>query len=517
MRILRAYIFTAAAIAAVALPPAGLAAPANDNFGSAQAIGGATGTVNGTNVGATKQAGEPNHAGNRGGKSVWFVWTAPAKGTAVFHTDGSDFDTLLAVYVGTSVSALREVRSDDDSLSSTSHTSILSFTAVKDTVYRIAVDGFHEDAVTASGSVQLSWNLVTTRPSNDDFSARRPLSGAVGSVAGNNEAAAYELGEPRHVHPVFNGGASVWYDWQAPSDGVAEFDTNGSAIDTLYGAYVGDRVDGLARAAAGMSRNGPMRLRARAGQVYRIAVDGDDWTTEMGDLVLNWSLAPGTVANDDFAAATPLVGTGGSVAGTNAGASTEAGEPVHARAELNGASVWYRWTAPAYGVLTVRTAGSDFDTLLGVYNGTSVGRLVEVGSNDDRATGDATSRVRIPVVANRTYAIAVDGYFADTGTVSLRWSFARCTITGTASGETLTGTAEADAICGLGGADTIRGAGGNDLLVGGYGADYLLGGSGDDWLLARDGVRDRVDGGLGTDRARIDAGVDALVSIESVF
>ena len=38
--------------------------------------------TNGSNTGATKQAGEPNHANVPGGKSVWYRWTPTASGTA---------------------------------------------------------------------------------------------------------------------------------------------------------------------------------------------------------------------------------------------------------------------------------------------------------------------------------------------------------------------------------------------------------------------------------------------------
>src|SRR5207249_3220653 len=47
-----------------------LSPPSNDNFANAQLISGNSGTVTTSNVDATKEAGEPNHAGNTGGKSV---------------------------------------------------------------------------------------------------------------------------------------------------------------------------------------------------------------------------------------------------------------------------------------------------------------------------------------------------------------------------------------------------------------------------------------------------------------
>src|SRR5439155_2913214 len=130
--------------------PAGAAAaaPANDRFAFASSISGLSGSVAGSNVGATKEAGEPYHAGNAGGASVWYVWTAPGSGTVTIGTFGSSFDTLLAVYTGTSVSGLTQVAANDDA-SSGDLTSRVSFAAAAGTVYRIAVDGYRDGKRTA--------------------------------------------------------------------------------------------------------------------------------------------------------------------------------------------------------------------------------------------------------------------------------------------------------------------------------------------------------------------------------
>jgi hypothetical protein len=69
----------------------------NDNFANCQFIGGSSGYVYGANAGATREPGEPNHAGNAGGQSVWYCWTAPISGTATLDTIGSTYNTLLAV------------------------------------------------------------------------------------------------------------------------------------------------------------------------------------------------------------------------------------------------------------------------------------------------------------------------------------------------------------------------------------------------------------------------------------
>jgi hypothetical protein len=76
--------------------------PGNDDFEDAFSLGsaplGGTMGLNGLgNTGATKQAGEPDHAGNRGGTSVWFTWKAPESGSAQLSACGATFQTLLAV------------------------------------------------------------------------------------------------------------------------------------------------------------------------------------------------------------------------------------------------------------------------------------------------------------------------------------------------------------------------------------------------------------------------------------
>src|SRR5213595_1867758 len=79
------------------------AAPAKDNFGSAIPLTGPIVTTTGSNVGATQdfRSGEPFIAGNFGGASVWWTWTATASGQTTIDTMGSDFNTLLGVYTGT--------------------------------------------------------------------------------------------------------------------------------------------------------------------------------------------------------------------------------------------------------------------------------------------------------------------------------------------------------------------------------------------------------------------------------
>src|SRR6185295_1114760 len=51
--------------------------PPNDNFANAIALQTNSGTLSGSSVSATREPGEPNHAGFMGDKSVWYSWTSP--------------------------------------------------------------------------------------------------------------------------------------------------------------------------------------------------------------------------------------------------------------------------------------------------------------------------------------------------------------------------------------------------------------------------------------------------------
>lgn len=144
--------------------------------------------------------------------------------------------------------------------------------------------------------------------------------------------------------------------------------------------------------------------------------------------------APASIpANDSFANAFTVAVTSASVSatGTNIQASKELGEPNHA-SSAGGRSVWWKFTAPAAGRMTVTTLGSNFDTLLAAYTGTAVGSLTALASNDDAETVQQnpnddrkrTSIVAFDVTAGTTYFLAVDGWDSLFGQITLNLSLA---------------------------------------------------------------------------------------------
>ena len=130
-------------------------APLNDDFSARLTLGSdLIGQVTGNNINATKEIGEPNHTGNIGGRSVWWRWTAPSNGSIEVNTYSSNFDTLLAVYVGNALSSLTPIAVNDDY--GGTYQSRVSFNAFKGVNYSIAVDGW----LGAAGSIVLNWQFV---------------------------------------------------------------------------------------------------------------------------------------------------------------------------------------------------------------------------------------------------------------------------------------------------------------------------------------------------------------------
>jgi len=124
--------------------------------------------------------------------------------------------------------------------------------------------------------------------------------------------------------------------------------------------------------------------------------DGAVNITDANALVPNYNTTLGQIPNDRLADALPIAGASVSASGSNVGATREPGEPNHAN-NAGGASVWWKWYATSSGRAVVSTAGSSFDTLLGVYSRIGNGPLNWVASNDDSlAGGTLTSRLTMP-------------------------------------------------------------------------------------------------------------------------
>jgi subtilisin family serine protease len=416
------FILTVAASAPGRLPATNTLAfsivqvPPNDAFANAIVIDPAGGSVSGENIYATSQPSEPTHCGAGGGKSVWWRWTAPKNQITTISTFGSDFDTILAVYTGNSVSALTNVACNDE-VPGGFHTSEVIFQASAGATYRIAVDGYLGD----EGHISLA--ISETPPAtNNNFASRTAVTGINQVVRSSNFGATREGAEPYHCSVL--GGASVWWTWTAPTNGVVTISTSGSTFDTVLAVYTGSSYAALSSVDCNDDRiadpsyyvvpqpvlTSEVSFSAVAGTTYQIAVDGysDIYTpVSVGNVTLSILMAP---KNDMFTNRIVISGALAQTNGYNIGASREAGEPNHASG-YGDQSVWWSWTAPASGNASVTTWGSSFDTTLGVYTGNSVAGLTLIVDNDDEFFPVVrTSKAIFAATAGITYHFAVDGF-----------------------------------------------------------------------------------------------------------
>jgi len=397
--------------------------PANDNFESAEEFDAPSVTFNTSNRGATRQTGEPRHADQRGGGSLWWLYRPATTGYLTLETTGSAVDTLLAVYRGDSLTGLTLVSADDNSAGN-GQARIARIPVVAGDSLRIAVDGKNRQR----GAIRLRASLEVAAL-HDLFADARPETGNswshTWSTAGSG-ATAYsaQTGEPAHAVGV-PASRSVWYAWRPSANGTATVHTRGSAFDTVLAVYQGSRVNGLRQIASNDNEPGrtssKITFGVRNGDIYYLAVDGKGGAA--GAYTISAALG-GTVApppvNDGFANAIAIAGAPLQIRGVNLSATGQTGEP-------NGpvrTSVWYRWTAPRTGVVTVSTEGSLFDTTVGVYTGSSVASAVVLPSfpvgtgsayNDNALPRQRWSRVRFSATANSSYLICVDGARRATG------------------------------------------------------------------------------------------------------
>ena len=127
------------------------AAPDNDSFFHPTLIDHFPVTLTATNVEASLQTRLYEQSPYSGKASIWFEWTAQTSQSVQVDTLGSDFNTVLAVWLkDTVLNALDQVASNNDAADGKQ--SLVTFEAVAGTTYLIAVYGY----VGNTGNVKLT-------------------------------------------------------------------------------------------------------------------------------------------------------------------------------------------------------------------------------------------------------------------------------------------------------------------------------------------------------------------------
>ncbi|HLE97604.1 MAG TPA: hypothetical protein VI997_09565 [Candidatus Thermoplasmatota archaeon] len=334
---------------------------ANDNSSDAGSIVPGS-TIERETTGASRNASERRECGEIG-STIWYRWTPTTRLPLIASTEGSTFDTVVAVWRGSDTATAALVGCSDD-VSGTLQ-SRLRFLADPGVVHWIQVGG-RRDAV---GPLRLS--LRVDPPVNDARNAATPASGFPWGVSVmTNGASAFPLED------AACGGSdvTVWYNWTAPFAGTFVLDAHGSAFATRLAVEpptgpVACPVDGR------------VVFAATAGAQYLLRAGGGPG--EAGDVVLHMEAPP---ANDavDRAAALP---TSGTVAQRDGGGSVAVGE-IAPCGVAAASTVWFSWTAPEARPVFVDSEGSDHPVAIQVFR--DVGGVLEDAGCAAPVTGAAS-------------------------------------------------------------------------------------------------------------------------------
>lgn len=255
--------------------------PPNDNFDHVQEIFGTFGSIEGTTLGATREAGEPVIPGTAGGPSAWYKWTAPTSGWQRFEITSPYFNAAIGVYTGTALNALTLVTSDKELFPE------VEFSAVAGTTYYLAIAG---QATVDVGHFSLNWG-PSSQP-NNKFVNAEDITNAVGFPSGilrSNQAATREDGEP--INASSPGGPSVWFKWQSlgGAEIVFTLETIAGWRGTL-GVYTGAAVNALTRITDSAAEPASVDFTPTIGVSYFIEVAGYG-PDDHGQFRLKWTAA----------------------------------------------------------------------------------------------------------------------------------------------------------------------------------------------------------------------------------
>ncbi len=424
--------------------------PANDAFKHRQKLRGTVAAVNADNRGATLEPDEPTVSGTPGVASLWWSWTAPAKGQASFTVSSSNSATfLVGVFTGNVLTNL---------------TPVLDQWVQAGTTYQIAVESPADPL--ATGPFVLNLNF-TPEPVNDNFAGRTTISGTDISLTISSLLAVTDPGTP---YPFF---PTLWWSWTAPITGYVTVGgpssqymyvftgTNMTNLTSVASQWPAVSFEATARTTYVIAANGPVgeiqinlllsTMRLNSPTNGAIVLVGQNlpldatWTGNDGELTqieyfangsslgvsanapfsLVWTNVPqgsfdlsvvGTDSdgnprpspsvsirvqypeppNDDFTNRTVITGTWIGITNNNSEATMEPGEPNIGGAYWDN-SIWSSWTAPASGTVTITTTAAPSSVAFGVYTGTVLTNLVQVAS--------AFGGVSFEAVAGTVYTI----------------------------------------------------------------------------------------------------------------
>ncbi|HYG21718.1 MAG TPA: hypothetical protein VEH04_02965 [Verrucomicrobiae bacterium] len=321
-------------------------------------------------------------------RTLWWRWTAPSNVAVRASLTGSDSGHYGELFTGTSITNLLPV--------ATIAFGDATFEAEAGVTYFLrSVAGFNQQP-----RVRIALHPEPVR--NDAFAERLQIPTGVTNLPGSTIGASTTDAESLRFPETFGG--TVWYAGTSPISGtMAVFVTNhvnGTYPELRVALYSGSRWRDLKLLGTGLfSAMG----RLKAGMPYVIAIGGE--SADFG-LSLHYPSRP---SNDDFIDRMSLEGSVQVVSGENYSATAQRNEP-ELRKGSAGASVWYEWTAPADGSVTLTVEGREFRPLVGVYRGNALRELRKATDSIEPANSSVWQTCYFKAKANTKYVFSVDGF-----------------------------------------------------------------------------------------------------------
>lgn len=365
------------------------------------------------------------NASNTAYSDIWFEYTPTCDGTVTIDTcDDTDFDTILAFYEDDGVcppSNSQELACNDDSCG---YQSSLSADVQAGQTYLVRLGSYYE-STTGTGTLTISQEDTIENDACENAISRGNGTWIVDTTCAQSDG-------PSDItcgyDTIFK---DVWYEYTANCTGTFHVNTCGvGGVDTVIAVY--DNSGGCGGTMLDCNDQSPtcstypnsstVNVPVSQGQSLLIRVGG--WTElNFGSIQTTFHLYEGA-ANDDCADAF-TVGSGTRDFDTRC--ATTDGSP-HASCQFDGQTyqdLWYRWTAPCTGDLTVSTCDTaDYDTDLVVYHDSGVCPPSDddlLACNDDGVgCGGYSSYLSATVFSGQTYLIRVGGFsngYEGTGTL----------------------------------------------------------------------------------------------------
>lgn len=250
------------------------AQPTNDLFENRTVLTGTNILFQSSLALAGEEPGEPVPPYGYGytGRSVWWSWTAPAKGSVALNA--TDAPLRIGVFTGDVLTNLVGVPQlypgdgeDSYSLFETQPGQAYQFMFDSDIPFDPVI-----------GSL-----IFTPSPSNDDFANRITLSGYTLTITTPIVGASLQPGEPPHTYWWF-GSRSVWYEWTPPTSGPVVITPLSTFPMPVIDAYVGDSFTNLRQIQTGWN---PQSFSVQKGVTYYLAVgEYDDIFEELPSVIL---------------------------------------------------------------------------------------------------------------------------------------------------------------------------------------------------------------------------------------